>query len=542
MVLEAAELPNVIVPGRRPKYDDVEFVGVEIVEDGPSYYILLVDGSTIGPGQFFQWLLGKEVYVSNEYQGHFDKIFKYLPPVSLKFLATAGIAWYKNITIELRGRGGHFSVREGNRWGHFSNIYSLYPGAKTAKQVELALDLANVVFESNEFFSMKFRSVGSSIQDVAAQLPGSRYQPRGEWEVMDAFLQSFRAARMEGIIFGTSEVYDYDIISAYPALCAKLVSTLHMEWIESDKPVENASYAAVMADIHLNERLVRGPIAVPVGYKGGSWYPVGRISNVWLNMPEIEFLQRHPEVGTIEKIHNGYWGVAISKSFYPFRRLVKKLYAMRIKNPEIGDYIKLVMAALWGKTIGQYVVIRDPITGEGHTQASNLYNPVFASQVTSMMRMELYEKSMGASVVGEFVDGVTSEDKLSAASSFKHMGAMALKGEGTFTLFNDIRKTCPWKNPDLRDRAWEQRDKYTIETPLTYFHTLKSAYDRFGENEMWVHLGVEKEQQDIIKLGSVTRSFIGNKKYRVGDFLEEQIRTAPMTSRQMLYELYTFVR
>ncbi|KKL78666.1 hypothetical protein LCGC14_2022580 [marine sediment metagenome] len=542
MLLEAAELPNVIEPGKKPKYDDVEFIGAEIIDDGPSYLILLEDGSTIKPAQFFQWLLGKDVYVNCEYQGQFDKLFKYLPPVTLKFLSTAGIAWYKNITIELRGKGGHFSLREGNRWGHLSNINSLYPRAKTPKQVGMALELANTIFENNEFFSMRFRSVGTSIQDVAAQLPGARYQPRGEEPVMDAFLQSFRAARMEGIIFGTSKVYDYDIISAYPALCARLLSTLHMEWIESNKPIENACYAAVMADVHLNERLVRGPIAVPIGYRGGSWYPVGRIDNVWLNKPEIDFLQRHPEVGTIERIHNGYWGIPMSKSFFPFRRLVKKLYAMRIKNPEIGGYIKLVMAALWGKTIGQYVVIRDPVTGEGHTQASNLYNPVFASQVTAMMRMELYEKSLGVSIIGEFVDGVTSEDKIAAASRFRHMGAMALKGQGTFTLFNDIRKTSSWKNPGLRDYAWEQRDKYTIEIPLMYYHTLKSAFDQFGEAEMGFHLGKEKEQHDIIKLGSVTRTFVGSRKYRVGDFLEDQVRTAPMTPREMLYELYTTVR
>lgn len=527
-------LPTVIVPSNRPKVEDYDFVGAQIVPHEKSFRLLLEDGTSVAPQDLWEFILEKEVYVSEEYQGKFDIIYKYLPPICLKHLALAGICKFQEYNIEVRGNGDHLSVRKGNRWGHLSNVHKLRRDAKTPSQVRKAVELTNKAFESKGLYGLRFRSAGSSTQDVAAQLGGAGYQPRPDDRIMGKFLKSFRPARMEGITYGTSYAYDYDISSAYPYYCRWLPTTRGVDWRESRQIQPQATYGAVLCDLQINESLVRGPIAVPLGIKN-LWFPVGKIPAVWINMPEVKMLLQYPDLGRITRVHQGYWGFQ-DVDYYPFRRMVTTLYGMRSEFPWLSPYLKLTLAALWGKMIGQYVVIRDVETGEGYSQAGSLYNPILGSHVTSRMRTDLYVRALGVPVIGEFVDGVTTEHPLESSPTVR-LGALTKMGEGPMTLFNDARKTAAWKSPWIRDFAWEQRDKYKIEIPTPYYHTLKTAYDMYGENEMWIYIGTEKDYRDTIRLGSISREYRKNVRYRVGDFLEGQIRSIPLTENEMTYVL-----
>jgi hypothetical protein len=94
------------------------------------------------------------------------------------------------------------------------------------------------------------------------------------------------------------------------------------------------------------------------------------------------------------------------------------------------------------------------------------------------------------------------------------------------TLFNDYRKSAKWKNPELREMAREQRDKYSIRREFQYAETLKSAIQKYGENEAWHHIGKMVNAIDTIRLGSSIR-FMGAEKLRVGHYLENTVSSYP---------------
>jgi hypothetical protein len=341
---------------------------------------------------------------------------------------------------------------------------------------------------------------------------------------------------MEAVSMGASDVYDYDIRAAYPSFVAELPSTQGMEWVMGTEMPESAYFGAALCDVYVNDRLVRGPIAVRHG-EHSVYFPVGHLTGVWLNKPDLDLLLEFPELGHVEKIYEGSWGIP-QTNWYPYRRVMRRLYGMREREPFVAGYTKLVMAGFWGKFVSKYTQIKSMETGEGWTQSSAMFNPVYGAHITSAMRNHLYKLTLGSNVIGEFVDGFASTDRF-ATDKRKRFGSLSLKGAGQMFLFNDSIKACTWKNPELIDMAYEQRDEYKLTIPSQYYHTLASAYARYGATSMQRHIGEDSSSGQQFRLGSSMR-FMGNEKLRVGDFLDGKVVSHPPIMNEM--KAFRFMR
>lgn len=521
MTEEERSLPSVILP---PSYNFKgvdEPVGVEIaLHRGFVFPRISTETREFRGPEFFSWLPGKTAFCSLEERGVFDTVFKYLEPSLLPTLAVQGSVQVGDVIVYVYGRDGCIVVRRGNEWGSLSNITKLFPKARTAKQARMSAELGLRKMSKYGWSYVNFRSVGRVAQDLV--LGNVKWQPKPPPEHMLMHLQAFKGARMEGVTFGASNVYDYDIKSAFPSYVSDLTSTVGMRWVESDEIIEDAPYAAVLCDLNISDRLLRGPVAVRDG-DHALYFPVGQIEGVWINKPEIDLLLEYPEIGRITKVHRGSWGLTGNLT-KPFARLVRKLFIARANDEFLADYLKYVMAAIWGKFISVSTYVKDMETGEGWTQASPLYNPVFAAHVTSAMRCNLYRRSMGLDVVGEFIDGLTVTRPLDLTGN--SIGELVEKGRGTLVLFNDQTKGASWKNPDILGFARSQKDQHSLNVPFEFYHTLKSAYNYFGPRKMSAYLGKVLSTTRHVRLGSSMR-FMGDKPVRVGDLLESTVRSWP---------------
>ncbi len=508
--------PSVISPHWHRSPRDLEPVAITLHKGGA------FDESGDSIDHLFEYVLKhRNVYLTVPDRGEFDSIFRSLGPNRLRWLALTGEVTFGDYIIRVYGRDGWLSIRKGNNWGSLSNAVRLCPWAKTPKEVRLGVELASMLFERYGFPGLSFRTPGQAIQEMC--LSTVRWQRLPPDPHRWRFLQAFKGARMEGVVFGVSEVYDYDIKSAYPSFCAELPATNNMEWFDTPDIIEEASYAAILCDVDIPIKSLRPPIAVRVGERS-VYFPVGILRGIWLSKPDIDLLLEFPSLGRIIKVYEGSWGVT-KEPVYPFKLLMRRLYSLRNEQELFAQFTKLSMAALWGKFISRYQVIKDLDTGESWTQSSPLYNPIFASHVTSQMRSKLYRMSMGKGVVGEFVDGVSVKRPMETEDKF---GGLVEKGRGTMLLLSDQYKAASWKEDDgLFDIAHFQRDARDLEIPRSFKHTLASSWERGGLKGMSFLLGKSYDFTDRLAIGSSTRMLLEND-LKVGHLLDGHVSSVPV--------------
>jgi len=517
VIEEPKDLPDVILPPTfRRGLRDIEPTGIGLtVNEFGRPTIFTENGELLDPDTFLDWLVGKEAYTVVENRGVFDSIFKCLPPKKTIELSRFGETNLGSLSVRVYGRDGNLVVRRGNVWGRLSNILKISPDLQTPKHYRLAVELSLLKLSRYGFPEIPIRSVGQVVQD--AVFSHSKIQPRPPDIHLYRFLQSFKGARMEGVIFGRSEVYDYDITSAYPSFASDLVSTIDMTWVDTTQIIEDANYAAIRCDVEIKGSVVRGPIAVRYGQRS-IYFPVGLLSGVWLSKPDIDLLLEYPQVGKILKVHEGSWGITRSDTM-PFRRVLRQLYSIRRNDEFLSGFMKFSMAALWGKFISAYNVVTPD---NSYVQASALYNPVFASHVTSQMRCSLFRKSMGREIVGEFVDGLTVSREIPQVAGF---GGFQEQGRGEMVLFSDQFKGSTWKNTELLALAEQQKDSPYLDLPMNFRHSLESSYRFGGPQGSHSLLSRETSSMQRIRLGSSMRFL--DQDVRVGDFLEGSFSSYP---------------
>ncbi len=537
---ESRNMPDLILPvpyGRGRKHREPIGLKISLKETGRKGLKVTIDTEEgqVDPTEIFSWLVGRNAFTVCAGRGEIDSLFRILNREQLMELIQFSETHHNGVTIKIYGNEGTMSVRRGNQWGRLNNVIRLCEGIEldgSPESFRKAVQLANLKIQHHGFRDVALRSVGQTIQDMVMNSPSLvRKETR---QILPSpyhtnrFLQSFKAGRMEGVVFGRSEnCFDYDIKAAYPSIISKLISTVDMQWVDTTDVVENAFYGAARCDIYINESIIRGPIGVR--YSRSTFYPVGLLPGVWLNKPEIDLLIENPYLGRIIKIHEASWGVP-SKDSYPFRRLMYKLYNIRQSDKFLAGFLKYAMAALWGKFISCYPV--RSISGETYTQSSFLYSPIFAAHVTAQMRCELFMKSLSKNVVGEFVDGLTTLEEMVQTGGF---GGFEEQGRGALVLFNDQYKGSEWKNDRLIDIAEGNPDSKCLEWPNEQLLSLDHAYLRFGPSTFEHHIGRKAEFIRRIPLGSRTRTLAPQLtgELRVGHLLQDSFLTSPLKYTQV---------
>jgi len=534
------ELPDIIANRFANSPSGMGFHGLKIEVDNLGNPRLWSEQEELDTYDIFEWILDKEAVTSVDGRGVFDSIFKILSPKQIKEIAILGKTTISDGTqLIIPGNAPWLSVRKGNKTGKLTNIYGLLSLQKEfdteftdPAHFRKATELAHARLWNAGLGDLSIRSPGNLIE--AMVIRKSPRQPLPNLLHVQRFATAFKPARIEGTTFGINEVIDYDITSAFPSVISDLVDLNSIYWLDTHKPQDEAIYAAIRCDLEINQSLIRGPISVRLG-TNSSFFPIGIISSIWISKPEYDLLKDYPELGKVTTIHEASWGCLSnpeSAEIYPFRRLLKNLlFPLRQRDKFLGGYLKLAMAALWGKFISSYEV-QDTLDGEKYTRSSSLYNPIFASHVTGAVRASLYRTSLGKEVVGEFVDGIALLESTRTRNGF---GGLIQEGSGTMVLFDDQYKGCDWKNPEVLVWAQGYKDKYFFEMPRNYRNSLQFAYQKFGTDGAASEMSRESTIMQHIPIGPSRRLMDA---YRVGDFLNYSLPSAPPRMSDLMTIMY----
>tara|TARA_B100000949_G_scaffold137679_1_gene121094 strand:+ start:5486 stop:7213 length:1728 start_codon:yes stop_codon:yes gene_type:complete len=538
---EPRDLPDVVAKSFVKGGLDRDYYGLKIEVDDDGYPQLWSETEELSTDDIFEWIIGKEVVTSVESRGYFDSIFKVLWPRNIKELAVLGKTEWKGTTLSIPGNSPWLTVSRGNKTGKLINLHSLFSLQKEFSNLtdpshfRKGAELAHAKLWNAGLGDCAIRSPGQLIESLVLRkvYPKQVLPADNNYLHVHRFANSFKPARIEGNIFGINEVIDYDISSAFPATISELVDLNQIYWVDSTQLQSEAVYAAVRCDLEINPLLIRGPISVRFG-ENSSFFPIGPLVNVWLGKPEIDLLSEYPDLGRITKVHEGSWGLIKSYSEplnFPFRKLLRNyMYTLRRNDPFLSGFLKLSMAALWGKFISSYRV-QDSFEEDPYTRASCLYNPIFASHVTSDVRTKLYKSSLGKEVVGEFVDGIALIDSTRTQGGF---GGLSEEGSGTMILFDDQYKGCEWKNSEIVEFARGSKNMFSFEVPRNYLASLPFAYRKYG-GEAIEHISVLESTSQKVRLGPARRFM---EQYRVGDFFEYSIPTVPPKMTDLMSILY----
>jgi hypothetical protein len=540
---QARSLPDVISARYPIRRDHREVVGLKIEipkrKTGwrPRFW---TEKGEISSADFFEWCLGRNVYFCETENGVLDSVFRGYKSEVLRELVRFRTCRIGDYEVRLSGSGNTYGiiVRKGNLWGRVINLRDLGLDLRTPKHCRLAGEMINL--KLRKYNIGNFVSCGMTGQQIFISGTHARHILCDSIPKIVTYraLQSFKPGRMEGIIFGRSYVYDYDIVGAYPNEIGELASLgmntkvgvlNEAKWVDSEKIVVDADYAAVRGDVWIDPRLERGPIPIRFG-KDSYYYPVGNIFGVWLTKPDIDLLLEYPSVGRILKIHEGSWVISRGLTA-PFRSIIKSLHHMRITDPIMHAFMKRTMVVPWGKFIGTYICFDGWEPDEYHTQASCLYNPLLAAHVCAKVRTNLYRRGLTSRVVGEFIDGLTLLDSYRYPETFgipplgNQLGDFVEVGKGELVLFNDQYKGSSWKNREILDFAFSQRDQLSISYPITTRQTLSGAYAYYGPRRFANFIGEEITYMQRIPLGPSSRLLPKYTTLRVGDLLEDTVKS-----------------
>lgn len=241
---------------------------------------------------------------------------------------------------------------------------------------------------------------------------------------------SYSGGRFELIQRGYfDKVYTYDIKSAYPAEIANLIDYTKGEWKKVEprrKYSEDALNGFYYVQIDCQETYF-----CPVLQKNCelSLYPNGRFKQ-YLAKRELDFIaSRFPNVSV--KILGGY-EYYNSEPKYPFKVEIERLYEWKEKelDQDIKYAVKIILNSLYGKTIQ----IND------NNLPGKLFNPIYASTITSNARMNLLELACQKpdAIIMFSTDGVHSTEPLKVPNNPK-MGEFAkdFSGQGVY-LMSDV--------------------------------------------------------------------------------------------------------
>jgi len=203
-------------------------------------------------------------------------------------------------------------------------------------------------------------------------------------KILQTAYNSYYGGRFELLQKGFFEnVYTYDIKSAYPAQIASLIDFNKGKWQKVRKLSPDATEGFYKAKIECKEALFC-PVVQKINEL--SIYPNGRF-NQYLTKKEIVFIkERFPNARV--SIEYGYEFIA-KDLYYPFKTEIERLYQWKEKEPDedIKYVVKIILNSLYGKTIQLAGVNLET----GKRKSGKLFNPLYASLITSHTRIKLLE-------------------------------------------------------------------------------------------------------------------------------------------------------
>jgi len=296
--------------------------------------------------------------------------------------------------------------------------------------------------------------------------------PKGALEFA---ISAFNGAWFENFKAGTfPRSYRYDLVSAYPSVIRDLVELSYGYWKNSKTRPKGALYGYVRAKISVPKTYI-SPIMFR-NERGDVLHPHGEW-NTYLTMQELDWVLEHKGKATVS---DGWWFVPLT-NLYKYRKVVDKFF--KVKRDAKADSMekwsaKIALTGMYGKFLQHR-------NGRG----GRLYNPVYAAEITSRVRLRVAEACMlnPDSVVAVMSDCVVSTEPLSLPLS-KGIGDWEKKGPSSSLWLGPVQYEAEGQDYRFRRIPWrtllqDEPEKVEYEVVRNGPYTLSQAValKRFGD-------------------------------------------------------------
>lgn len=337
--------------------------------------------------------------------------------------------------------------------------------------------------------------------------------------VMDYGLKTFHGGLIDALKLGTfKNVFNIDIGSAYPSIMANLY-TCNGIWSTKPEYVPDTAYSFYKVNIDFFDDDIS-----PLWYnhKQRDYHPNGGIET-YITQFEYEFFtEKGFDVDIISASH-----LLKSKNHeQPFKDLIYDLYTKRMDlketDPEIAGIYKTILASAYGCTINDVEKIntcslneweddgKNPwhiydINGENvfytvQNVSTSMYNPVFASYITSGCRIQVLnkiwkhrDKVISINTDGAFLSSkipIHTSNKLGewTAKPYKELKVM---GNGRYFIYDNkgdldidksafrglraAKKNMPVIDKQMRDNPDDIGVSFNYERPLKVKECVKNG-------------------------------------------------------------------
>lgn len=282
-------------------------------------------------------------------------------------------------------------------------------------------------------------------------------------------IRSFSGAWFENFKAGYfPKTYRYDLVSAYPSVIRDLVDLSFGSWSHTANRPSDALYGYVYAKVdvaraHISPIVFKG-VDGSVFHPYGTWY-------TYITVQELDWLRAH---GGEAKVLDAWWFIPHAV-VYKYRGVVDKFFKVK-RDAKAGSMeewsAKIALVGMYGKFLqhrGGY--------------AGRLYNPVYAAEITSRVRLKVADACMTSpgSIIAVMSDCVSSVSPLNLpvggemgewsprkASESLWIGPAQYEAEGQDRRFRHI----PWKKL-LREVPSVVDYKVTRNSPLTLLQGIR---------------------------------------------------------------------
>lgn len=348
-----------------------------------------------------------------------------------------------NTIVKLQTNGfNYISVRQGNKYGKIVVVPGMGGDSSSCEMVaqQILQDL-NTIFPLKNFEpSIK---VGEKMLRTLSNSAFFNVNDIGK-QHLDRAINAFDGGRFEAFSLGSfSKVYSCDINAAYLSELQNIpnLSPNFVDWEEDNsyRPEALAGYIECIIDMP-KEKI--GKVSFRALTEDGNerlFFPTGVVTHQTITKTEYEFLTQR---GTSVHIINASW--AMPKYFidYPFRKLVNSIIEMK-KYPVLKQYRKNLYSKLWGKMA---------------SPSSLIYNPFYASELTSRLRSKITDLALKNedNILGVKVDTVQFDREVSVDIG-DDMGELREDHNGPAIICNDFYTHFIEEN---EDRNWFMGDDY----------------------------------------------------------------------------------
>ena len=224
-----------------------------------------------------------------------------------------------------------------------------------------------------------------------------------DYGLLQSALDSYHAGHIEITKMGMfKNVFNADLNSAYPAAIADLYET-EGAYLRNRNYEPDASYSYYKVAIDYDN-----PYLSPLWYnKSGNNYHAVGLFNTWITKPEYDMLN---DKGFDLIIERAYHLIKSKNAIKPFENIVYDLYKRRLEakaeNDPIEKVIKVILNSIYGVTINTVLKFDETeedtdiwivnaynqiINYEKTFKATNMYNPLFATEITAMVRTKIFK-------------------------------------------------------------------------------------------------------------------------------------------------------